>query len=843
MPGTGKPQLSDLCVEHSEPTWEGTLGVEEETKDAISSLYLRISTLEDRVNQLTQGPLQGKSSNGHAANLSAVEELVKKLLQDSASTREQELCVMRQQLREDNVAILNEVAAKAASASGPAPRSSRTSLRGSKKAHGNTVPADYSYTRGSSHEGSFQVAEVHQHTAAHQNSSLAALGEKVIDPTDPESRVSESSRPGMHPILTARTNVAGCKDSLYEFDDTVWDAVLFCGLGVMKQTDQALLVGLTLLNILIQGVFIGLVGLNMVENPFYPDRTIVEALQDWRVSYAHNPDFADKFTNSPLAQDVCAKSNFVMQGAQQAQLYKDLDEYLGKFAGIPSGECLCMLAVFLWLLTCFKETKRIYDVVIGVWTPTDPGKSIWRIPVSYVEVQDEAVMWIHGEATQKNYQVFFTACRATCVTVLVLIPRLMVLLLLFIVGIFFLVATYEMDELILNAVALEVVLNVDEFLSSIFLPVSAARMVLKTQPLRVPRPPVWMCMLAPWAKLVVAGTVMTCVGALYLIPMVSTMEDVANAMCGGDTAFLAVELQHGAVVAGAPSKSGILRTSYAYEAVYQRTELDGAASTPIYFQNEPFVFNKVSTIQAWKGLSISQTAGLPPFDPLFVGCGNMHYVWSNAKRAPAAAAALRATTSIANTSCANLAPLCHNDSSIKGQVVRLFCPESCGAYNPLSGLFMTHPEDGLPATCLEIFATGLSQVPCRDLSLPELLQMRGWHDYLSGLLTFFQPAMWIVSQGNTTHYENMVQNIVNGMMTKGCPFFAQKVPIFGLDGTDFSASICDPDDHTMAGRRSIRPFCPVTCGCSTIVKTRFSSYSMPWDIRVGMQTHCPAQCF
>merc|ERR1719310_2326242 len=102
----------------------------------------------------------------------------------------------------------------------------------------------------------------------------------------------------------------------------------------MTFTDSLLVVLVTIINVAMQAAFVGLVGTNMTESLFSDDEVVGE-LQDWRVSYAHNPDFADKFTSKALALDVCSQSTFMMQGAQQAQLYSIVLDYIQKFLGMP----------------------------------------------------------------------------------------------------------------------------------------------------------------------------------------------------------------------------------------------------------------------------------------------------------------------------------------------------------------------------------------------------------------------------------------------------------------------------------------------------------------------------
>merc|ERR1719171_2723918 len=143
-------------------------------------------------------------------------------------------------------------------------------------------------------------------------------------------------------------------------------------------------------------------------------------MTDWRVVYGHNPDFADKFTSKSLGADVCSESDFLMQGATQAIMYSDIMSYVNMFLGVEAGGMLCMLSIFLWALTCAKEMKRLTLFCVGIWTPNIIGQR--ALEHSYVEVQEKSVLWVYGEATQRNYQVFFTMRRTVCLSLLVVLP-------------------------------------------------------------------------------------------------------------------------------------------------------------------------------------------------------------------------------------------------------------------------------------------------------------------------------------------------------------------------------------------------------------------------------------
>ena len=133
------------------------------------------------------------------------------------------------------------------------------------------------------------------------------------------------------------------------------------------------------------------------------------------------------------------------------------------FLGLRSGEILAMLAVLVWLMTCVMEAKATVYHSYATWSSVLQHPNRATVRQSRARQCSQARMsFVGGHIRTHLYAVDISKYRAVGITLLITIPRLILTLLLCTVGILFLVGTAEIEELILNAVALEVVLRTDE---------------------------------------------------------------------------------------------------------------------------------------------------------------------------------------------------------------------------------------------------------------------------------------------------------------------------------------------------------------------------------------------
>ena len=147
--------------------------------------------------------------------------------------------------------------------------------------------------------------------------------------------------------------------------------------------------------------------------------------------------------------------------------------------------------------------------------------------------------------------------------VCVSIVRLVLAGFLFVQGTKFLVFTIEIDELLLNAVALEFVIQSDELLFVTMAPARAKRLVDNTEGFTLASAKSWRGL--EGRSLV---TMLCICGAnlwafyQYMAPQHGTLEDVSSAICGGDQVFVYALDGVGAVAWGFPETA---RTGFGHQ--------------------------------------------------------------------------------------------------------------------------------------------------------------------------------------------------------------------------------------------------------------------------------------
>ena len=191
--------------------------------------------------------------------------------------------------------------------------------------------------------------------------------------------------------------------------------------------------------------------------------TDLEGFLSWRVSAAHDVKYYDDMTDTSLATRVCAGWDGLSRSFGQSQACQSFEGYLGTntdlgvaFAG-PGLAALCLLC---WFLLVGAEVLNTFDVSVEVLSlSTSSTESMFRISDG-------------GEYAFERVSIL----RIVLVHVFVILPRLAVATMLVIPGALFLVYTAEIPDLILNAVALGIVLDMDEVIFQ-FLP-SVVRAVI-----------------------------------------------------------------------------------------------------------------------------------------------------------------------------------------------------------------------------------------------------------------------------------------------------------------------------------------------------------------------------
>jgi hypothetical protein len=242
-------------------------------------------------------------------------------------------------------------------------------------------------------------------------------------------------------------------------EGTVWDALLIVGMGeadgfLLSAFQTAVVVFLGVVNFVVQCVCIwGIRFMYHETNPLNPN--VLTSILNQRIAEYHDVGGMDHSLLQSKARRLCSEGVY----NQMAVLSSDVHEFLlpeGPIFGWTAGGIVSSIAMFVWIMTMTAELQRVYLLQMSVIqlksSDSDEGG-----------VREHAVLNDSGDgfdivALSHRHKIAFT--------LLIQLPRLLIALSLLLFGLLWLAETVAVDELILNACALEMVYKIDEGLFS-----------------------------------------------------------------------------------------------------------------------------------------------------------------------------------------------------------------------------------------------------------------------------------------------------------------------------------------------------------------------------------------
>ena len=295
-------------------------------------------------------------------------------------------------------------------------------------------------------------------------------------------------------------------------EGSVWDATLLCGTPALGLGATAFIALLIVLNLLIQGVFVGIVSEAFTEKVY--TESSLQSLRLWRRNIAHDVKNMDPLTQKSMALRVCELEPGLSQSASQMSQYQALDAYVSG----NIGPIMCTLAIICWILSVSREVNRCVDFAHCVLVlPRNDHTAVSRT---------EGVVRVTSVSTMRVAIVLAgLACRVTVA----------VLLLCF--GIIFLINTIGLGDLLLNAVALEFVISIDELIFDALAPNVVRSLISAAAPLVHPPLKRWRGL-----DLKSAGTLLCVVLVLVvsffspaygLLGTLKSLKEAHTTLCGG----------------------------------------------------------------------------------------------------------------------------------------------------------------------------------------------------------------------------------------------------------------------------------------------------------------------
>ncbi|CAE7540517.1 unnamed protein product [Symbiodinium sp. CCMP2456] len=248
--------------------------------------------------------------------------------------------------------------------------------------------------------------------------------------------------------------------ALYEFDQSIWDAALLLFFNnATTPVDRVVLILGFLLNLALQIVLLLTVTLILLENP-YTHQTVKEMLT-WRVG-AHTSANFDDTAGTSLSRRLC---NQELWSYEQAE-FKLMYDYL--YQVVP-GYILSSLAIIMWILTVMVEFRRCTEQALAV------------IHLPAISPRES------GAVHHRDGRIAIRGIQPTkrCLALVTLsLPRIAVMLWMALFGCQYLAQTVSLENIVLNAVGLAFIMDVDELIAHVLLTEQLRSMLPRIVPMR-----------------------------------------------------------------------------------------------------------------------------------------------------------------------------------------------------------------------------------------------------------------------------------------------------------------------------------------------------------------------
>lgn len=378
-------------------------------------------------------------------------------------------------------------------------------------------------------------------------------------------------------------------------------------------------------------------------------------------------------------------------------------------------------------------------------------------------------------------------------------------------------STTSIEELMLNAVALNAILDVDEFLFAGMTPIKIQHAIQSLKPIKVK----YSRQRSQCESLVHFVTLSILVLLSYYLllgPLGDTMLAVKNELCGGDQAFVVAynsdtQQTFGLKTSETRDYQSLSASEVAVRSHKATSPETTPGSGPAYLT---FSANK-DLFEADRTRSMAAESALTPF------CIEALTDPSNPRfNDPSMQAMTQVRIDIAALSagrpdadgCQGLGDLC---DTFDARLVRLTCGNTCGCLNPYSSAWFKVEAQGCGTACLKVAEMRMLNSTCQDLP-PDDNWRKFWTLYPTVLSSFYGRDI-----SGTTFYAEIIQT-VNAMISGGCPVLAQSP--FELMT---QASWCQGMSTLF---RPLATVCPQTCGCN-LASGELPSYCPPSCARAG----------
>jgi len=567
---------------------------------------------------------------------------------------------------------------------------------------------------------------------------------------------------------------------------------------------------LLVLNLLVQSIFVAITA-TVLARPTFSEQDLA-GLMTWRINVGQSVKYYDKLTFTSLSERICLQSPdypVEMSSGISGTLgmitsyYPALtDENMSYANFLIGGPTLTLLAMMCWCLTTMAEFQSVWRLFEAVaCLPTSRHTQV-------LKSGEEDFVIASMSVSRKAFFMFVLLCRFAIVTVL------------WYSGCIYLV-NYSIDagDLILNAVALEVILNVDQAFFNLA-PTMVKNLIKHTEPLPAPKRTPQIAGL-DWKTMtftIVFFSSLIFMAVVEILPLLARIETAYDNLCDGNTNFT-YGLDPNYLVW--MSDTNPWNTSLKEVAKYPHLKTIREA---IYPQTVPKWKMQGVTVAADMGLrkmgrGVDAIAIVETYDVaesteavqrlMGTTCGEPFDFPGGVKRYTIEALAAQGLPNV--TRCEDVLPFCVSHMNL----ARLACPVTCGCDNPTSNLALSQSMDGCPSACASTawHQSTLRELPCTEKSAAQMRQDPVWKAYASQISARIYRVM-------DRHKSLLPELCATGggeceemFLALGCGV----VPYYKETVLKMVGQMYDPCEGNFMGEalmtRPLSILCPITCRC------------------------------
>lgn len=626
-------------------------------------------------------------------------------------------------------------------------------------------------------------AEIHR-----LSSRLAALEVRLDEKGNAASAVVVEPEPTAPPALPKAEDAEIAEEKPVQLAESAWNLFAVVGLTDAGWLDALFSVLILLANVVMQTLFINILfNKSFLGDPF---ETNVKNTRIWRTSLAHSFRYMD-LSQTSLVTRVCDEDSSLLVASTQAKLLSDINKFLGiqktafEATFDQPGVTLCMLCIILWNLCVYRELRNIW-------------------------LNLQAVLQLPRAQSTELHQGTFRSLSFWRFSIIVMayMLRAALAIALLVGGTQWLGRTTSIVDLILNAVALNGILDIDEFLFEAMVPTKIQLAIQKLQPIQLKYTKgksqaesafnftmLLIMLLVPYLVLIV--------------PLTQRMLEVKREMCFGIQNFVVAYNSDVGMAYGLMTneKRFVNALTLAEEAVNEyKFKLDGPW-TPVSDELPPapnfmqlglypqqFEFGRIRKMAEEAAYwPVCWERDVDPYGPAENASALVSIAHS---RMRAAAFNLGLGTNVTPT-CAELRHTCYYPEA---RMVRLMCGQTCGCTDPLATPWYKQKAEGCAEMCLLQRESRMRALPCQDF--PQAGAQESWNQFWDDY------AQTVSAYYGQDRLEVGDMSAVSIMKAGGCPMLqaVPKDPITGEIWCLGGADIFGPLSY----------LCPEACGCRNV---------------------------